>query len=191
MSRSLTMVTSNIHKAQEVAAFFGQSIRLDHVTLEIPELRSDDIEEIAREKARYAYNHLHRPLIVDDTSFSIDALHGFPGPYAAYVLKTIGNQGILMLMEGTMNRNAHFTTAIAFADEKGIFVFTGMIEGNVISEPRGEEGFGYDPVFEVGGKTLAEIPLEEKSAISHRARALTLFHDWFINRKDTETDTNR
>ncbi len=79
------MVTSNIHKAQEVAAFFGQSIRLDHVTLEIPELRSDDIEEIAREKARYAYNHLHRPLIVDDTSFSIDALHGFPGPYAAYV----------------------------------------------------------------------------------------------------------
>ncbi|MFZ0006445.1 MAG: RdgB/HAM1 family non-canonical purine NTP pyrophosphatase [Methanoregula sp.] len=192
MSRSLTMVTSNIHKAQEVAAFFGQSIRLDHVTLEIPELRSDDIEEIAREKARYAYNHLHRPLIVDDTSFSIDALHGFPGPYAAYVLKTIGNQGILMLMEGTMNRNAHFTTAIAFADEKGIFVFTGMIEGNVISEPRGEEGFGYDPVFEVGGKTLAEIPLEEKSAISHRARALMTFRDWFMkNRNDSETDTNR
>jgi XTP/dITP diphosphohydrolase len=185
MSRTLTLVTSNIHKAQEVAAFFGNSIKFCHVALDIPELRSDSIEEIAREKARYAYNHLHRPLIVDDTSFSIDELNGFPGPYAAYVLKTIGNRGILRLMEGALNRKSRFTTAIAFADETGIFVFSGVIEGNIIFEPRGKEGFGYDPVFEVSGKTLAEIPLEEKSAISHRARALTAFRDWFMNRKDT------
>jgi len=192
VSRFLTMVTSNAHKAQEVAAFFGQSIKFNHVALDIPELRSDDIEEIAREKARYAYNHFHRPLIVDDTSFSINALNGFPGPYAAYVLKKIGNKGILKLMEGFPDRKALFTTAIAFADDKGIFVFSGMIEGNVITEPRGREGFGYDPIFEVRGKTLAEIPLEEKSAISHRARALMTFRDWFMkNRNDIETDTNR
>ena len=82
----LTIVTSNVHKAQEVAAFFGGSVDVRHVALDIPEIRSDDIQEIAREKARYAYDHLHVPLIVDDTAFSIDALNGFPGPYAAYVL---------------------------------------------------------------------------------------------------------
>ena len=122
------------------------------------------------------------PLIVDDTAFSIDALNGFPGPYAAYVLKSIGNIGILRLMDGVTDRNARFTTAIAFADETGIEVFTGTIDGRIITAPRGNGGFGYDPIFEVGGQTLAEIPLEEKSAISHRARALAAFRDWFVKR---------
>ena len=95
-------------------------------------------------------------------------------------------------MEGALDRNARFTTAIAFADETGIFVFSGTINGRIIPEPRGSGGFGYDPIFEVDGKTLAEIPLEEKSAISHRARALTSFRDWFMNRQDRcLVDTNR
>lgn len=185
MSRDLTIVTSNVHKAREVAAFFGGSVDVRHVALDIPEIRSDDIEEIAREKARYAYDHLHVPLIVDDTAFSIDTLNGFPGPYAAYVLSSIGNMGILRLMEGIFDRNARFTTAIAFADDSGVVVFSGTISGRIITAPRGTSGFGYDPIFEVDGQTLAEIPLEEKSAISHRARALTAFRDWFMNRERT------
>jgi len=182
VSRELTVVTSNAHKAQEVAAFFGESLLVRHVALEIPELRSDDVTEIAREKARYAYNQLRVPLIVDDTAFSIEALKGFPGPYAAYVLASIGNSGILRLMDGMTNRNARFTTAIAFADHTGIEVFTGTIDGRIITASRGTGGFGYDPIFEVDGQTLAEIPLEKKSSISHRARALTAFRDWFMNR---------
>jgi XTP/dITP diphosphohydrolase len=182
VNRNLTIVTSNAHKAQEVAAFFGRSIEVRHVALDIPELRSDDVKKIAREKAQFAYDHLHVPLIVDDTAFSIDALNGFPGPYAAYVLTSIGNTGILRLMDGVVDRNARFTTAIAFADETGIEIFTGTIDGRIIMAPRGTGGFGYDPIFEVNGQTLAEIPLEDKSAISHRARALTAFRDWFVNR---------
>ncbi|MEN6395905.1 MAG: RdgB/HAM1 family non-canonical purine NTP pyrophosphatase [Methanoregula sp.] len=185
MSSNLTIVTSNAHKAQEVAAFFGGTLTVTHVALDIPELRSDDVTEIAREKARYAYDHLQVPLIVDDTAFSIDALKGFPGPYAAYVLAAIGNTGILRLMDGFPDRNARFITAIAFADETGITVFTGTIEGRIITAPRGTGGFGYDPIFEVNGQTLAEIPLEKKSAISHRARALTAFRDWFVARHRT------
>jgi XTP/dITP diphosphohydrolase len=183
VNRNLAIVTSNAHKAQEVAAFFGGALLVRHVALDIPELRSDDVKDIAREKARYAYDHLRVPLIVDDTAFSIDALNGFPGPYAAYVLTSIGNTGILKLMEGITNRNARFTTAIAFADETGIVIFTGTIDGRIITAPRGTGGFGYDPIFEVDGKTLAEIPLEEKSAISHRAGALTAFRDWFVQRQ--------
>jgi len=181
--RTLTMVTSNVNKAREVAAFFGGTVEVSHIALDIPELRSDDVKTIAREKARYAYDHIHRPLIVDDTAFSIDALNGFPGPYAAYVLGTIGNTGILRLMEGVQDRAARFTTAIAFADESGIKVFSGTIEGKLIHRLRGKGGFGYDPIFEVGDKTLAEIPLEEKSAISHRAKALSAFSTWFVDHK--------
>ncbi|MCX6683815.1 MAG: RdgB/HAM1 family non-canonical purine NTP pyrophosphatase [Methanoregula sp.] len=176
----LTMVTSNTNKAREVAEFFGGFLDVTFVPLEIPELRSDDVEVISRQKAQYAYDHLLTPLIVDDTSFSIDALNGFPGPYAAYVLYSIGNTGILKLMKDVENRNAHFTTVIAFADEKSIRNFSGTIHGRIITVPRGSGGFGYDPIFDVDGRTLAELPLEEKSRLSHRALALTAFREWFV-----------
>ena len=174
------MVSSNADKAREVAEFFGSTVEVTHVSLDIPELRSEDVTEISRQKAHYAFDRLHSPLIVDDTVFCIDALKGFPGPYAAYVLHTIGNTGILKIMKDVENRNAHFTTAIAFADSDGIRVFSGTINGRIVTKPRGREGFGYDPIFEVGGRTLAEIPIGEKNRISHRALALTAFRKWFM-----------
>jgi XTP/dITP diphosphohydrolase len=175
------MVTSNANKAVEVAAFFCGVLDVTHISLDIPEHRSDDVGEIARGKAQYAYARLRTPLIVDDTGFSIDALNGFPGPYAAYVLHTIGNPGILKLMDGVKNRGAHFITAIAFADEYGIRVFTGTIHGRITAYPRGNNGFGYDPIVDINGTTLAEMSLEEKSVISHRAQALTAFRDWLFS----------
>jgi len=174
------MVSSNTDKVREVAEFFGSTVEVTHISLDIPELRSEDVTEISRQKAHYAFDRLHSPLIVDDTVFCIDALKGFPGPYAAYVLHTIGNAGILKIMKDVKIRSAHFTTAIAFADSDGIRVFSGTINGTIVTKPRGREGFGYDPIFEVGDRTLAEIPIGEKNRISHRALALTAFRDWFM-----------
>lgn len=172
-------MTSNRHKAEEVASFFAGVAEVEHISLDIPEYRDDNVRKIAREKARYAWGQVRRPLIVDDTAFSIDALKGFPGPYAAYVQKTIGNEGVLRLMAGREDRRAHFETAIAYADGAGeVRVFSGIVEGEVTEAPRGEEGFGYDPIFAVGDRTFAEIPLAEKNLISHRARALAAFRTW-------------
>ena len=173
------MVTSNPHKAREVAAFFKGELEVEHVNLECPEFRHPDVGEIAKGKARFAYEHLKRPLIVDDTAFSVKALRNFPGPYAAYVLDTIGNQGILRLLEGVGEREAFFETAIACADSEGIRVFRGRIDGVITRSPRGREGFGYDPIFEVDGKTMAEMPIDEKNRISHRAGALSAFGEWW------------
>jgi len=174
------MVTSNAGKAAEVAAYFGGLIEVGHISLDIPEPRSGDIATIATEKAQYAFRQLNTPLIVDDTGLFIDALAGFPGPYAAYVLNTLGNAGILKLMEGVLGRNARFVTGIAYADEREVRAFTGTLEGQIASSTRGSNGFGYDPIFETGTKTLAELSLEEKGRISHRSRALSSFHDWFV-----------
>jgi XTP/dITP diphosphohydrolase len=187
----ITVVTSNANKAVEIAAFFGGTLEVTHVALEVPEYRSDNVAEIARGKAQYAYDQLQTPLIMDDTGFSINSLNGFPGSYAAYVLQTIGNAGILKLMDGKTDRNASFTTAIAFADETGISIFTGTLHGRITHSPRGNAGFGYDPIFELDGRTLAELTLEEKSRISHRARALTTFRDWFVReRQQASPDAN-
>jgi XTP/dITP diphosphohydrolase len=178
----IVVVTSNPNKAREVAAFFEGVCEVEHVALECPEFRHDDVGEIAREKARYAFEHLQMPLIADDTGFSIAALGGFPGPYAAYVLDTIGIEGILRLMEGRKDKDAYFETAIALADADGIRVFRGRIDGRIV-DPRGEGGFGYDPIFEVEGRTLAELPLEEKAIISHRGRALRALKEWLAERQ--------
>jgi len=175
----LAVVTSNPHKAREIAAFFDGDPEVEHVPLECPEFRHSDVGEIARGKARFAWEQLRRPLIVDDTAFAVKALKGFPGPYAAYVLDTLGFPGILRLLDGVEEREAFFETAIACADGDGIRIFRGRIDGVITRSPRGREGFGYDPIFEVEGRTLAEIPLAEKSRISHRARALSAFAEWW------------
>ena len=180
----LAVVTSNPHKAREVAAFFQGELEVEHVNLECPEFRHSDVGEIANGKARFAYDQLERPLIVDDTAFSVKALRGFPGPYAAYVLDAIGYQGILRLLEGVEERSASFETAIAYADRAGIRIFRGLIDGVITRAPRGREGFGYDPIFEVDGKTMAEMPIDEKNRISPRARALSAFGEWW--RKERE-----
>lgn len=180
---NLAVVTSNANKAREVAAYFMGVLEVEHVALACPEFRNDDVGEIARAKAEFAYQAISRPLIVDDTGLFIDALRGFPGPYAAYVHDTIGNAGILKLMEGVEDRGAHFETAIAFAREDGIRIFRGILPGTIVA-PRGEGGFGYDPIFEHAGQTLAEMPLAEKSKISHRARALEAFRAW-VEREGT------
>lgn len=186
----ITIVTSNANKAAEVAAFFHGAVEVGHIPLDIPETRSEDVGEIALGKARYAFGQLKTPLIVDDTGLFINALNGFPGPYAAYVQHAIGNTGILKLMEGRVDRTARFTTAIAFTDENGTRVFKGSLEGRISSSPRGDSGFGYDPIFETGKKTLAEIGVEEKNQISHRAKALAAFHDWFLQEFRDRIDTN-
>lgn len=177
----ITVVTGNPNKAAEVAAFFAGVAEVSHVSFDCVEPQADTVEEIARAKAEQAYAALGVPLIVDDTGLFIDALGGFPGPYAAYVQDTIGNSGVLRLMEGAALRRAHFVTAVAYADGCGVRVFSGRVDGEITTVGRGAEGFGYDPIFSVGAKTLAEMPMEEKNLLSHRARALAAFRDWYVS----------
>lgn len=178
----LNVVTSNRHKAEEVAAFFSGVLEVEHVDLECPEYRHDDVGEIARQKAEFAYGVLKKPLIVDDTGLYINALNGFPGPYASYVYHTIGNEGIGALLKEKSDKSAYFETAVAYAGDMGIRVFTGRLEGLIVA-PRGSGGFGYDPIFEWKGVTLAELPLDRKSSVSHRARALSAFRDWIVSER--------
>lgn len=116
--------------------------------------------------------------IADDTGLEVEALGGGPGvqtaryagPDASY---TDNVARLLDEMNGVEDRSARFRTIIALADPGGtVVVVEGVLEGSITRQPRGKGGFGYDPVFEVHGRTLAEIPIEEKNRISHRARAL-------------------
>ncbi|PWR71936.1 RdgB/HAM1 family non-canonical purine NTP pyrophosphatase [Methanospirillum lacunae] len=177
----ITFVTSNLHKAREAAGILNGIAEVEHVELECPEIRNDSVAEVAKGKAAYAYEKLGRPVITDDTGFFVSALNGFPGSCAAFVQKTIGNEGILCLLSDKTDKSAWFETGIAYADEDGVSVFVGRIDGTVVS-PKGVHGFGYDPIFSVGGKTLAEMSEEEKNAISHRSRGFLALRNWLVTR---------
>jgi len=116
--------------------------------------------------------------VADDTGLEVDALGGAPGVYTARFAGPGASyadnvERLLGELAGVENRSARFRTVIALAAPDGsLVVVEGILEGDIATRPRGEGGFGYDPVFEVEGRTLAEIPTAEKNRISHRALAL-------------------
>lgn len=129
-------------------------------------------------KARAVHRATGIAALGDDTGLEVDALGGAPGvrtaryagPHATYAENVTK---LLAEMRGVLQRSARFRTAVALIDDEAAeLVVEGVLEGRITKERRGDRGFGYDPVFEVGGRTLAEMEAEEKNRISHRARAI-------------------
>jgi XTP/dITP diphosphohydrolase len=138
----------------------------------------DTLEDNALLKARAVATAVGLPALADDTGLEVEALDGRPGVSTARFAgpnATYANNVSLLLREmgGATDRRARFRTVVALVFPDGAdIVAEGAVDGVITFEPRGEMGFGYDPVFEVEGQTLAEMSLSEKNRLSHRARAL-------------------
>ena len=165
-------ITSNEGKFRE-AKSIGEKygIKVEWLKEEYLEPQGKDLEEIARKSAEMLAEKIKKPFFIEDSGLFIEALKGFPGPYSSFVFKTIGNEGILKLMDGVENRRAFFLAVVAFFDGKNIRTFTGRVDGEISTEMRGDKGFGFDPIFLYEGRTFAEMG-EEKNEVSHRRRAL-------------------
>ena len=177
---NLLFVSSNIHKFQEskvILESFGIPIQFFKLNLE--EIQSNSIKEIALKKAQNAFSKCKKPLIIEDDGLYIDSLDGFPGPYSSYVHKTIGNQGILDLLK--KNRDAKFISNITYCDKNNLESFEGKLDGCISKSEKGT-GWGYDPIFipKNTKKTFAE--LIDKNNLSHRHKALKKFSNWYLNK---------
>ncbi len=175
-------VTTNEGKFKEVksiASKFG--IDIEWLNMEYLEPQGRDLEDIARKSAEILAKEIEGEFFIEDSGLFVEALKGFPGPYSSYVFKTIGNEGILKLMEGVEDRRAYFKAVIAYFDGKDVHIFTGRVDGVIAKEMRGSGGFGFDPIFEYNGRTFAEMG-EEKNEVSHRRRALQNFFSWLSQR---------
>ncbi|HHQ45102.1 MAG TPA: XTP/dITP diphosphatase [Candidatus Altiarchaeales archaeon] len=166
----LFFATSNRNKvleANEVGKDF--EVFFEMLKLDYPEVRSDDVAEVAGTGVEYVHKKVGGAVIVEDSGIFIDALNGFPGAYSAMAFKKIGLEGILKLMAGVEERGCRFKSAVGYADENGIRIFEGEVEGVISMEVRGSAGFGYDPIFVPEGydKTFGEIP-DVKKKLSHR-----------------------
>lgn len=137
----------------------------------------------AQKKAQAFHRHTGYPALADDTGLEVDALDGAPGVHTARyagpeATPADNNAKLLRALDGAATRRARFRTVVAFVDTAGdVHVFEGVCAGHIADAPRGEEGFGYDPVFVPEGetRTFAEMAPAEKNAISHRKRALERF----------------
>ena len=176
----IAFVTSNPGKVEEAKKYFEPlGVEVYQLRLSYPEIQADTLEEVAEYGAKWLAERIKGPFFLDDSGLFVDALRGFPGVYSAYVYKTLGFNGILRLLEGETNRKAHFKSVIAYWDGE-LHIFTGRVDGEITTEPRGSGGFGFDPIFKPDGfdKTFAEMTTEEKNEISHRGRALRAFAQW-------------
>ncbi len=181
MGTTIAIATGNRHKVEEINNVLrGCGYQVEPVDAPKIEIQSDSLVEIALFAASTAYSLLRRPVIVEDAGLFIEPLNGFPGPYSAYVYKTIGINGVLRLLGSRSNRRAYFRSVIALAYRDGIVVFEAETSGEIAREPRGSQGFGFDPIFVPEGaeKTFAEMSLEEKNTFSHRGKAAKKLCTW-------------
>ena len=178
-------MTGNPNKFQEAKLILSEyNLELEMVKTKMIEVQNDDIEIIANTSVKEAQTRVSGPIIVEDAGLFIKELNGFPGPYSAYIHKTLGCKWILKLLDGLEDRTAEFKSAVAHtkdATTPTVKIFLGVVKGEISREMRGDLGFGFDPIFipEQLDRTFAEIRLEEKCKYSHRAIALKEFASWY------------
>ncbi len=187
-SRVVFFATGNINKFNEARYILGKfGIAVGMLKLKGDEIQSDSLKDIAQTSVVNAYKRCRLSIFAEDAGLFIDALDGFPGPYAAYVYKTIHNSGILKLMENIADRKAKFQSVIAFCGDQTVcepICFEGEVKGEITPVERkeqGKSGFGFDPIFKPDGskRTFAEMTIEEKNNYSHRAMAIRKFAEWY------------
>ena len=177
----IVVATANKHKVDEYKKLLGD-IEVDLKSLadfpNFPEVEENgkSFKENASIKAVAASKYCQAPAFADDSGLEVEALDGRPGIYSSRDAATDGERIAKLLneLEGKENRRARFVCAIAIAFNGEVLeTFEGTVEGTITLAPRGDGGFGYDPVFQPDGydQTFGELPAEVKNSISHRARA--------------------
>ena len=187
--------TNNKHKLEEVQYILKDIVRisgLDELGFsdEIPE-EQETLNGNAAQKAMFIYNKFGVNCFADDTGLEIEALNGEPGVYSARFAGencTFDDNINLVLkkMTGMRNRKARFRTVIALVEAGNVLFFEGAINGTIITEKRGNKGFGYDPVFIPEGfdRTFAEMSMNEKNSVSHRAKAVAALYNYLKSKNE-------
>lgn len=193
----IVFASNNEHKIKEIRSILGEglivlSLKDLAIEEEIPE-EEPDLEGNALSKARHVHRITNMSVFADDTGLEVDALGGLPGVRSARFAGeskdfSANIDKVLSMLGSNGNRKARFRTVIALIYENKEFTFEGIVEGKIIHERRGSEGFGYDPVFIPEGKalTFAEMEAAEKNTLSHRARALEKLRAFLLHQGEAD-----
>jgi len=195
MSSSILFVSSNDNKVREARRILSKfGINVLHYKGKIREIQENSLSKIASQKVLDAYEEARRRklprgaagptgVIVEDDGLFIDSLGGFPGPYSSYAYDTIGNKGIMNLLQNSEHRNAKFVAIIAYYNtDEEVKLFESSIPGKISKEIE-KGGWGYDPIFIPDGESKTYANISDKDKFSHRSAALTKFSNWFLDKQ--------
>ena len=186
---SLIFATSNQNKVLEIQKILPKKFNIKSLKdlnyfEDVPE-NETTIEGNAIFKAKYIYEKFNINVFADDTGLEVEALNGEPGVHSARYAGTTRNsekniKKLLKNLKNIKNRNAQFKTVIALIIDNKLHIFSGIVEGYILDSPKGNNGFGYDPIFCPNGfdKSFAELTLKEKNLISHRSLAMKKLIDF-------------
>jgi XTP/dITP diphosphohydrolase len=184
----LFFVSNNTHKYSEIKSILKDriiDIDLKFHKQNIIEIQDENIKKIAIEKSICAYNILKKPIIIEDDGLFIKSLNGFPGQYSSYVFKSLGNTGILKLLNGNKDRSALFKSIFVYNNGIITKIFTGQINGTIATTIT-PGGWGYDPIFIPHKMNITFGKLKEndqKNELSHRRIALDKLVRWLNQKK--------
>lgn len=190
--QEIVFATNNSHKLEEIRRIAGDRFRILSLADinchdDIPET-ADTLEGNARQKARYVKEKYGYDCFADDTGLMVDALGGAPGVYSARYAgpghDSKANMALLLRnLDGVTERSARFVTVICLILNGEERIFEGRVEGEILTAPQGEAGFGYDPVFKPAeaDRSFALMTPDEKNAISHRGRATAALLSYLLN----------
>jgi XTP/dITP diphosphohydrolase len=172
MLDKLFMVTGNENKLREARQILGIEIRQTEVA-DLHEIQTVDVEKAVGNKAEEAYTVVKKPLIVEDSGLIFKPWNGLPGALVKWFEETVGNEGMLKMLENFDDRSAIAQCYIGFHNGKDIKIAKGEVSGRIADRLRGDNGFGWDQIFIPDGSDIsyAEMAPEEKNAISHRRKA--------------------
>lgn len=168
----LYFITGNKNKFEEARVILGEDLK--QLDIDLPEIQDIDPREIIREKLQEALKHHDGPLVVEDVSFEMDALNGFPGPLVKWMIDAMGVEGLYKIANKMDNLTAYPIATIGYAKNKDeTYFFEGRVRGKLVPE-LGTAGFAFDKIFIPDGHTkrFSEMTSEEKNKISHRRLAL-------------------
>ena len=186
---NLIFATSNQNKVLEIQKILPKKFNIKSLKdlnyfEDVPE-NETTIEGNAVFKAKYIYKKFNINVFADDTGLEVEALNGEPGVHSArYAGKTRNSEKnikkLLKNLKNIKNRNARFKTVIALIIDNKLHTFSGIVEGYILGSPKGNNGFGYDPIFCPNGfdKSFAELTIKEKNLISHRSLAMKKLIDF-------------
>jgi non-canonical purine NTP pyrophosphatase (RdgB/HAM1 family) len=172
MTTKLTFITGNAAKAEQLAYHLDAPVA--HQKVDLIEIQSLELSEIVAHKAKEAYKIVGSPVLIEDTALTFLALGRLPGPLIKWFLTELDNDGLAKLLDGYDNRAARAEVLFGLYDGRELKTYHGSAEGSIAERPRGERGFGWDPIFIPAGhdKTWGEMTPEEQSATSMRRIAL-------------------
>ena len=169
--QGVALVTGNQGKLAEARRLCGAELAA--VELDLPEIQSLDLIAVLEAKGAEAYRRLQRPLVVEETGLELAAMAGFPGPLVKWMLAAIGAEGIAKTAIAMGDDRVTARCALLLLQPEREIIAVGETRGRVVLPPRGDQGFGWDPIFLPEGEelTYAELGSEAKDSLSHRGRA--------------------